>query len=166
MKQIFTFGLIAASTLAFGQKTDSVTVAVPKNEIKTNMIYPFWGKVELSYERSLNTRSSIGISTFLDFTDSKNSFYVAPYYRYYCGHKPSTGFFLEAHTLFSARNNNFLNSNSNSGNMLFGIGYGTGYKFVTKKGNWVIEPAVSFGHFLNDSGKTYFRPTFNIGKRF
>ncbi|WP_228448444.1 DUF3575 domain-containing protein [Chryseobacterium sp. CH25] len=69
-----------------------------KNEIKVNLIAPLYGAVEVGFERHLNKHSSLGISTFIVYDQTKNedmNYYISPYYRYYFGKKNASGFFLE-----------------------------------------------------------------------
>lgn len=137
----------------------------PKNEIKVNIVYPFWGMGEISYERSLGSHSSVGISAFMDFKESKNSFFISPYYRYYFGGM-SKGFYLEGQTIFAkSSDKNLFSAESENGKMIFGIGAGGGYKFVMKN-NWFFDANITAGSLFSKENQLYFRPGLSFGKRF
>lgn len=143
---------------------------IQRNEIKINALYSIWGATEISYERLLNEKSSIGVSVFREFNGRDgSSFFVSPYYRYYFGKKFNQGVFIESQSLFSTPQNNFLNIENKNGDVLFGAGIGAGYKFITKK-NVILEANASFGKAFGTNDMTlmpnYFRLGLNIGKRF
>ena len=169
MRKLFIFGLAGASCAAFSQENSLYQKAdsyFPKNEIKVNVIYPFWGMAEISYERSLNAHSSVGMSVFTDFNSFKDSWFVSPYYRYYFGKKPSSGLYLEGQTVFAkSSDKNLFSAESSDGKMLFGVGLGAGYKLVLPKG-WLFDANVSAGTFVNKGAGGYFRPGLSFGKRF
>lgn len=168
MKKIFTIAVSMATLSVYSQTTNQEKIIdsyFPKNEIKVNIVYPFWGMGEISYERSLSTHSSIGISAFMDFKEAKKSYFISPYYRYYFG-EASKGFYLEGQTIFAKSNDkNLFSAESANGKMLFGIGAGGGYKFVMKN-NWFFDANVTAGSFLNKDKDVYFKPSLSFGKRF
>lgn len=172
MRKIFTLGVLISTLSANAQTSKPKEIAenyFSKNEIKINVIYPFWGMGELTYERSLSNHSSVGASLFLDFKNSKDSFYFSPYYRYYFGKESCQGYYLEGQTIFAqSGDNNLFSVESKNNKMLFGIGLGTGYKFVFKK-DWLLDANVAYGKFINaskESGSDYFRAGISFGKRF
>lgn len=156
----------------YSQKTQSEKISDAyflKNEIKLNVIYPFWGMGEISYERNLTEHSSIGTSAFLDFKNARKSFFISPYYRYYLGTKPNAGFYLEGQTIFAKSDAaNLFSVESEKNKTLFGIGFGTGYKLVFKN-NWLLDANVAYGTFINASknnSSDYFRAGLSLGKKF
>lgn len=170
MKKIFISGCLAGSVVLSAQvhvKDNKVENAFPKNEIKINVLYPFWGMAEISYERSLSDHSSVGLSAFANFnTSGKTAYFASPYYRYYFGKKPSSGLYVEGQTILATSGDaNLFSAESRNGKMLFGAGLGAGYKWVLPKG-WLLDATVSGGTFLNKGAGGYFRPGFSFGKRF
>ena len=168
MKQIFTIAASMMVASAYSQTTKQEKIAdayFPKNEIKVNIIYPISGIGEISYERSLSKHSSVGISAYMDFKESKKSFFILPYYRYYFG-ETGKGFYLEGQTIIGKSNDrDMLSPESANGKLLFGVGGGGGYKFVMKN-NWFFDANITTGSFLNENKALYFKPGLSFGKRF
>lgn len=129
------------------------------NEIKLNALYLIAGAFDLSYERNLNSESSVGLNVFIPFDDGirdNTKYYVSPYYRFFFGKKYAAGFFAEG----------FLNLNSTSRESIsfapsdndkfytdFGLGVGLGGKWVTKSG-FIFELNAGIGRNLFNADKT------------
>jgi len=125
-----------------------------KNEIKLNSMYLFnLNKIypEVSYERSIGSKSAVGIAvgiaigskdTFEYVDDLINyDFSVLPYYRHYFGKKRTNGFFVEGNTLIFSKAS-YIGDGSELG---FGMGTGIGAKF-TMKNAWSIDFVVGGGY--------------------
>lgn len=101
MKKLLLIALFGIPLFSFGQ--DLTQPKMGKDEFKINALYLIAGAFDVGYERVLNEESAIGVSIFLPITDDFNTkFMLTPYYRYYFGQKPATGFFLEG---FGSLNN-------------------------------------------------------------
>ncbi|MCI3937155.1 DUF3575 domain-containing protein [Chryseobacterium aahli] len=132
------------------------------NEIKLNLISPLFGAVEAGFERHLNKNSSLGISAFFVYDDTKDedtNYYVSPYYRYYFGKKYASGFFVEGFGAFTsidgkkiyAADQITFTENKDVYDVV--LGAGLGYKIVTKKG-LVFEANAAYGKLLFNADKT------------
>lgn len=82
------------------QNDNSANLYEKKNEVKLNVLLPLAGAFEVTYERILNKKSSLGISFFAPFdsgniesTEDDENYYISPYYRMYFGKKYASGFF-------------------------------------------------------------------------
>ena len=64
------------------------------------------GTFEATYERILNEKSSLGISTLYVFNNENSNedinFMLSPYYRRYFGKKTASGFFVEGFGMLSS----------------------------------------------------------------
>lgn len=145
MKKSLLIAVFIVSTLGFGQ--DKSNPIIGKDEFKINTILLLAGAIDVGYERVLNEESAIGVSIFLPITDEINTkFMLTPYYRYYFGQKPATGFYLEG---FGSLNNvddeiyvytpnfdpafsDYQYKQINVTDFAFGIGLGG--KWISKKG--------------------------------
>jgi hypothetical protein len=149
-----------------------------KNEIKVNLIAPLSGAVEVGFERHLNSNSSIGISTFMVYDNTKEkdlNYYISPYYRYYFGKKYASGFFLEGFGMFTSIDGKKMYAADNvtftEGKDVYdlALGVGLGWKLVTKKG-FVLEANTGYGKLLFNANKTdhnqVLKLGLNIGYRF
>lgn len=137
MKKLFTLLLLSISVFMFSQENMST-----KNfsEIKINALSTSLGAFEFEFERTINSKSSFGISLFSKFEDNTGKAFSYDYdsganifYRRYFGKKYANGLFLEGFGMF--HNNKIFELNSKpeiSSNLLFGLGIG--YKWVSKKG--------------------------------
>ncbi|KAF5274774.1 hypothetical protein FQA39_LY18702 [Lamprigera yunnana] len=114
-----------------------------KSEIKVNLIAPLYGAMEVGFERHLNKHSSLGISTFIVYDQTKNedmNYYISPYYRYYFGKKYASGFFLEGFGMLTSIDGKKMYAADNvtftEGKDVYdlALGVGLGWKLATKKG--------------------------------
>lgn len=150
-----------------------------KNEIKLNVLSPLIGVFEATYERNLNTKSSVGISGLYVFNDKSEddmNYSLSTYYRRYFGKKIASGFFVEGFGMFSSLDgkkiydpidNTKFTENPDVYDLSLGIGLGN--KWVTKSG-FVFEVNVGWGKLLFNADKTdhtqVARFGFHVGKRF
>ncbi|WP_027388615.1 DUF3575 domain-containing protein [Chryseobacterium gregarium] len=160
-----TFLLLIILFAFYSVRAQNETDANPyqkNNEIKINLIAPLLGAVEAGYERHLNRHSSLGISAFFVYDDTKNedmNYYVSPYYRYYFGKKYASGFFAEGFGMFTSTDGKKIYSadrltfTENKEVSDVALGAGLGYKLVTKKG-LVFEANAGYGKLLFNADKT------------
>ena len=153
---------------------------VANNELKLNTLYLPGGYPEISYERILGNKSTVGISMgFLIGSAGPNyatdilTFDKAllPYYRYHFGKRRAAGFFVEGNTILYSNTSEFLDENETG----WGVGLATGIK-VFIKNNWNIDLFAGGGVNINkgnsnldgylDFPDMYPRLGLSIGKRF
>lgn len=132
-----------------------------KNEIKLNALYLVLGAFEGTYERAINEESSIGASlTFLvdkEEADINTAFAFSPYYRFYFGKKPVSGFYMEGFSMYESvnRDNYYYDSDGLGSNVeekvkAFSLGIGLGGKWYTKR-NVMFEIGGGIGRNLSIS---------------
>lgn len=133
-----------------------------KNEIKLNLIAPLSGAVEAGFERYLNKNSSLGISVFMVYDNTKEddlNYFISPYYRYYFGKKYASGFFAEGFGMFTSIDGKKIYAADNiaftEGKNVYdlALGAGLGWKLVTKKG-FVFEANAAYGRLVFNADKT------------
>lgn len=135
--------LLSLSLFTIGHSQETQKVDFPKNEIKGNALFLVVGALEATYERILNEESGVGISLFVPYDDSINTkFSLAPFYRFYFGKKPASGFFAEGFGMLNSYSDDYYVYDSNYNESTidgenitdFALGFGLGAKWVTKKG--------------------------------
>jgi hypothetical protein len=135
---VFAFSLLCVK--GFGQK-ENETSDFKKNEVKINALYLVLGAFDATYERAINDESSVGTSiTFLldKEADVNTAFAISPYYRFYFGKKPVSGFYMEGFGLYQSINRevyNFEGNNIYSEEKVkaFALGIALGGKWYTKR---------------------------------
>lgn len=141
------------------------------NEIKLNLISSLSGAFEVGFERHLNKNSSLGISAFFVYDDTKDkdtNYYISPYYRYYFGKKYASGFFLEGFGMFTSIDGKKIYSadqltfTENKDVYDAALGAGLGYKLVTKKG-FVFEANTAYGRLVFNADKTDHNQILKLG---
>lgn len=75
-------------------------ISFKRNEVKLNALGLVFGGFELTYERLLNKRSSLGLSYTTPFQENDLNFAGTLYYRCHFGKKPAQGFFLDAFAMY------------------------------------------------------------------
>lgn len=142
-----------------------------KNEIKLNLIAPLSGAAEVGFERYLNKHSSVGISAFVVYDNTKEddlNYYISPYYRYYFGKKYASGFFVEGFGMFTSIDGKKMYAADNvtftEGKNVYdlALGAGLGWKLVTKKG-LVFEANTSYGRLIFNADKTDHNQVLKLG---
>lgn len=136
--------LVTSSFYTYSQQKDSITFK--KNELKINAIMLIAGAFEVTYEHLLDEESAAGVSIFARFDDDFDTkFSVTPYYRFYFGRKPASGFFMEGFGMLNSYEQQAYNKyDYDTGALInvvpeksitdFALGFGLGSKWVTKKG--------------------------------
>lgn len=142
-----------------------------KNEIKLNLIAPLSGAVEAGFERYLNKNSSLGISAFMVYDNTKEddlNYFISPYYRYYFGKKYASGFFAEGFGMFTSIDGKKIYAADNiaftEGKNVYdlALGAGLGWKLVTKKG-FVFEANAAYGRLVFNADKTDHNQVIKLG---
>jgi hypothetical protein len=136
-----------------------------RNELKLNVLLPLAGAFEVTYERILNNKSSLGISFLTPFdsgniesTEDDENYYISPYYRMYFGKKYASGFFAESFgmlTSIDGKKTFDIEGNLSQGSAVsdFAVGLGLGGKWVTKNG-FIFEVNAGYGKLLFNADKT------------
>lgn len=153
---VFAFSLLCVK--GFGQK-ENETSDFKKNEVKINALYLVLGAFDATYERAINDESSFGTSlTFLldKEADINTAFAISPYYRFYFGKKPVSGFFMEGFGLYQSVSRDityFYGSYTTEQKekvKAFALGIGLGGKWYTKR-NVMFEIGAGIGRNLSIS---------------
>ncbi|VAV86012.1 hypothetical protein MNBD_BACTEROID02-180 [hydrothermal vent metagenome] len=144
MKNYLLTTLILLSIFSIQAQNNNDDIQQNYNEVKLNGLYLVLGVIDVTYERTLNEESGVGISLFLPFDEDINAdinYYISPYYRFYFGKKYAAGFFLEGFGMLNSIDrvqfqfDNLGNVIDISDNITdFALGIGFGGKWVTNKG--------------------------------
>lgn len=136
--------LLTINFCSYSQEKEPVSFN--KNEIKLNALMLIAGAFEVTYEHLLNDESGVGVSVFASFDkDFDTKFSLTPYYRFYFGKKPASGFFMEGFGMLNSYerqgDDNYDYNTGAIGNGVpdkritdFALGFGLGSKWVTKRG--------------------------------
>ncbi len=182
MKKIYLIIILFFSifiTKAQNQDSFSTNQYEQKNDVKINVLFTALGLLDIAYERSLNRKSSLGISGLYVFSqrnDEDTNFLISPFYRRYFGKKYASGFFVEGFTTLGSTDgkqltdlNGNLTLNEGPDVIDLSLGLAIGVKWVSKNGI-VIEPFFGLGKHLFNSEKTDHsqvnRFGLNVGYRF
>ena len=164
--------LVLLTTQTFAQEEQKNTDSSQNfNEVKLNGLYLVVGAFEVTYERTLNEESAIGITAFLPISEDVKDdiqYYISPYYRMYFGKKYAAGFFVEGFAMLNSLERNlFINEDEYVTDLAIGIGLGG--KWITKKG-FIGELNLGFGRNLFNNDETDFdlvsKGGITIGYRF
>lgn len=125
----------------------------------------------------LNDESGVGLALFPRFDkDIDVKFSAVPYYRFYFGKKPASGFFVEGFGMLNAyemEGYNVYDYSTGVSTMSFpdkvvtdfALGFGLGGKWVTKKG-FIFELNGGVGRNLfnssNDTNNDYYEDDYQI----
>jgi hypothetical protein len=163
-----TLLLLCLCCLSFGysQEIKQENDLLRKNELKLNAAFLIAGAFDVSYERIIDEESAIGASLFIAIeSEIENKFMLTPYYRYYFGEKPATGFFAEGFGSinsyesdewnydYDSINNYYYSSSRYVKRTDFALGFGVGSKWITKKG-FIFEINAGIGRNLFNSQDT------------
>jgi len=184
MKNNFLLFAMLISIFAINAQNENEATANKnenRNEVKLNVLFPLSGDFEVTYERILNKKSSLGVSFFTVFDnengDNDTNYMISPYYRRYFGKKYASGFFVEGFTMLSSidgmkifdQNENLISQKDDVIDMSLGLGFGS--KWITKSGV-IFEINVGYGFLLFNADKTNGHHTivgkfgFHLGYRF
>lgn len=137
MKKLLVTLAMLCVVVSNAQEAPAELKAQNFNEIKLNGMLLVLGGLELSYERTLNEESAVGVSVFYPIDELLDvNYYVSPYYRFYFGQKYAGGFFLEGFGMLNSTDN-ILSDVIDSGedNITdFALGIGFGGKWISKRG--------------------------------
>ena len=182
MKKLSLISLvfILISFVSFSQENATNTAEIKNfNELKLNGLFLVLGALDVTYERTLNEESGVGISVFLPIDDDIDgiNYYISPYYRFYFGNKYASGFFVEGFGMLNATETYIYNFDPDSFepiettevNTDFALGFGLGGKWTTRKG-FIVEVFSGIGRNLfNNNNADYEiigKGGINIGLRF
>ncbi|HKO77831.1 MAG TPA: DUF3575 domain-containing protein [Flavobacterium sp.] len=156
--------LLIMSSYSYSQEKD--TVPFKRNELKINALLLIAGAFEVTYEHVLNEESGVGVAVFASFDkDIDTKFSLTPYYRFYFGKKPASGFFVEGFGMLNTYERDGYNKyDYNTGALVdavpdknitdFALGFGIGSKWVNKKG-FLFEINLGVGRNLFNSSDEY-----------
>ncbi|MCL9804945.1 DUF3575 domain-containing protein [Flavobacterium amniphilum] len=166
MKKTFVISVILFSFLAGKAQNQNEINGNPyekNNEVTLNLFSPLMGAVEVSYERHLNKKSSLGSSFFYVYDTKLNpdlNYYASPYYRMYFGKKYSSGFFVEGFGVISSIDGDKVFGTEDKSTFTekpdvfdLSLGVGLGGKWVTK-GGLIYGANLGWGKQLFNSDKT------------
>lgn len=179
MKRILSIAILFSAFLANAQRETNDNFHEKNNEITFNSLGLLNGTIAVTYEKHLNKKSSLGITSVYVFSDDTNNdmnYSVSPYYRRYFGKKYAAGFFVEGFgMLTSIDGKKVYNSEDNStfkenpDVIDFALGAGLGWKWIIKSG-FVIEANIGYGALLFNANKTDHnivnKIMLNVGYRF
>ncbi len=153
---VFAFSLLCIK--GFAQKENELS-DFKKNEVKLNALYLVLGVFEGTYERAINDESSFGTSiTFLLDKEANinTAFAISPYYRFYFGKKPVSGFYMEGFSLYQSVSQyetfyyGSYTTEREEKVKAFALGIGLGGKWYTKR-NVMFEVGAGIGRNLSIS---------------
>lgn len=174
MKKFIVLVLFSLPLLSFGQ--NSTPSKSGKDEFKINALFLVLGAFDVGYERVLNEESAIGVSLFVPITnDFDQKFMLTPYYRYYFGEDPATGFYLEGFGSLNSVEDEIYVYTPNPDPAFydyqykqinvtdFAFGLGLGGKWISKKGV-TLEINAGLGRNLFSNYNNYDRDYEFIGR--
>ncbi|MCC9065798.1 DUF3575 domain-containing protein [Flavobacterium piscisymbiosum] len=134
------------------------------NEIKLNALAPLFQSFQVGYERHLNHNSSLGLSFYYVFDNTKNekdlNYSISPYYRRYFGKKYASGWFVEGFGMLASTDGKKIYASEdhsiyteNPDVINFALGAGGGWKWVSKSG-FLFEANIGYGGILLNANKT------------
>ena len=176
MRKSFLMAVMLFTFFAVKAQNDSENQYEKKNEIKVDLIQPLiGGSIEAIYERNLNNKSSLGISSLYMFTekfDEDMNYSLTPYYRRFFGKKYAAGFFVEGFGVFSSidgkkiyETEEQLTFTEGSDVYDLSLGLGLGSKWVTKNG-FIYEINAGWGKQLFNADKTDHNQVLRYGFKF
>lgn len=159
------FLLLIVLFVFYSAKAQNETDPYQKNnEIKLNALAPFWQSFQVGYERHLSHNSSLGLSFYYVFDNTKNekdlNYSISPYYRRYFGKKYASGWFVEGFgmlastdgkKIYTSEDHSIYTENPDVINLA--LGAGGGWKWVSKSG-FLFEANVGYGGILLNADKT------------
>lgn len=131
-----------------------------RNELKIDPTYIiFAGALNLTYERLINKESGFGVNLIVSSGEEINTtFSLTPFYRFYFGKKPATGFFFEGFTsINSFKYDSYLNINNNNG-------YYNGYSIVDRKSATDLAFGIGIGGKWMSNNGIIFELNAGIGR--
>lgn len=170
-----TIGLLLLMMVSQGLHAQNATPE-KKYELKLNGLYTILGTPEIGFEYLLSDETAIGLNaafgTSEAFLDEGTGMFT-PYHRiYFDREQRAAGFYLETSmSFFTTRRTvydpNTFNMVREPAELQFGIGFASGWKFLTRSG-WIGDVNLGLGRNLvqDDYTMIYPRLGISIGKRF
>jgi hypothetical protein len=183
MKKISLAVAILLSFFVTKAQNKKDTIANPyekKNEVILDLVEPsLSGGINVSYERHLNKKSSLGITLFYIYDNTKETdmnYSISPFYRMYFGKKYTSGFFIEGFGMVMSIDGKKIYDTEekitfteNPDVINLSIGAGLGWKGVTKSG-FTYGANLGWGKMLFNAYKTdhtqVAKFSLNVGYRF
>jgi len=166
MKKTFLAVVILFSFFVVKAQNKNDTIENPykkKNEFTLNLIAPIGGAFDVSYEKHLNSKSSLGCTFLYVYNhelEKDMNYYISPYYRMYLGKKYAAGFFVEGFGIISSIDGkkvydteDKLTFTENPDVIDLALGLGLGWKGVTKSG-FFYGANLGYGKLLFNADKT------------
>jgi len=168
---LFLLALLISYSLSAQDKKDTTSKSLgSQHEVKINTVFALLSLPEISYERILNEKSSVGLSVGFGANkeDLDLDFFLLPYYRFFFEQKKNAaGFFIEGNLIYFKETSKFQQEIEDLPKIGFGVGAAVGYKLLDNNG-LVIDFTAGLGKNFNDKNylSSYF-PRFgiSIGKR-
>lgn len=145
------------------QEEDNQDSYEKKNDITLNAIAALNKTLNISYERHLNAKSSLGIYYFQVLTKNTSNdmnYSISPYYRRYFGKKYASGFFVEGFGMFTSIDGKKIYTSEDHSKYTenpdvfdLALGAGGGWKWASKSG-FLFEANVGYGGLLFNANKT------------
>ncbi len=179
MKKILSIVMLFSAFLTNAQNETNENLYEKNNEITFNALGLVNGTIQGTYERHLNKKSSLGITSVYVFSNDINddlNYSVSPYYRRYFGKKYAAGFFVEGFGMLTSIDGKKIYNSEDHSTFTenpdvtdFALGAGLGWKWVSK-GGFLIEANIGYGALLFNANKTDHnivnKIMLNVGYRF
>ncbi len=182
MKKIFLAVLMSSFFVVKAQnKKDTILNPYEKkNELILDLVGPsLAGGINVSYERHLNKKSSLGITLFYIYDNTKETdmnYSISPFYRMYFGKKYASGFFVEGFGVVHSTDGKKIYDTvekltfiENPNVINLSIGAGLGWKGVAKSG-FTYGANLGMGKTFLNADKTdhdhVAKFSLNVGYRF
>jgi len=171
-KTILLIFVMFAFYAAKAQNTETeINPYEKKYEFKLNFISSLAGAAEVGFEHYLSKNTSLGISVFAVYDNTREkdmNYFISPYYRYYFGKKYTSGFFVEGFGMFTSIDGKKTYAADKvtftEGKDVYdlALGAGFGWKLVTKSG-FVLEANVAYGKLVFNANKTDHTQVLKLG---
>jgi hypothetical protein len=177
MKKILcVIAMLCIFHVAFSQETESIkqetenTKIVSANELRLNLLTTIFLFPEITYELCFDNDFGIGLSAALSLNktvvgENEYLFQITPFFRFYFGSKPSSGFFIETNmALIGFEYANYSSYERQKRTVTdFGLGFSMGYKYFNTR-NLIGELYLGLGRTIESYA--YPRIGISLGVRF
>ncbi|CAM4126278.1 DUF3575 domain-containing protein [Zobellia nedashkovskayae] len=164
MKKIHCIVLLFLGSIIFCFGQEETNFPQYKNQISTNLLLPFAGSFDLTYERTIANKWAVGLSgaiygdDFGDFDTESSGYYdrttnfeIMPFVRFYLNSTKTNGHFFEVFGSISQveQTGGYVRNVNDQGYGVYvigsenyivgGLGTGYGYRFLFMKNRLVVE---------------------------
>ncbi len=152
MKQLFTWALLFATVIAFGQENNKEEPKEAIHELRLNMTNLILLKgLNVSYEYFINEESTTGVSVYKSLNedlDFYKTFSVTPYFRHFFSiNSDQKKFFAEVFGMIHNGEQYLYSTEDNPNKTHFAMGISAGHKYVSDSG-FVVETFFGYGRNL------------------